>query len=187
MASTKVTIVAFDDFTDIDLFLAWDLLQRVPALETRIVAATPSIVSSTGIRIEVHGGLDEVAAADGVYVTSGKGTRTLAADAAWLGALGIDPRRQVVAAVDSGTLVLAALGLLAGKRATTYPSPDLHEALARFGVERVDEALVVEDRIATAAQCLAGVDLIRWFVTRLVGAEAADAACASVARLGPAA
>jgi len=179
----RAVIVAFDDFTDIDLFLAWDLLKRVPQLETSIVAATPSIVSSTGVRIEVHGGLDEVAGADGVYVTSGRGTRKLAEDAAWLRALGLDPPRQVIAAVDSGTLILAALGLLAGKRATTYPSPDLHERLAKLGVQRVDEALVVEDRIATAAQCLAGVDLVRWFVTQLVGGDAAEAACASVQRL----
>jgi transcriptional regulator GlxA family with amidase domain len=179
----RATIVAFDDFTDIDLFLAWDLLKRVPALDTRIVAATPSIVSSTGIRVEVHGTLAEVEAADGVYITSGRGTRALAKDGAWLGALRLDPARQVIAAVDSGTLVLAAKGLLTGKRATTYPSQDLHDALANMGVERVDEALVVEDRIATAAQCLAGVDLVRWFVTHLAGAEAAAIACASVARL----
>jgi transcriptional regulator GlxA family with amidase domain len=95
-----------------------------------------------------------------------------------------DPSRQIVAAVDSGTLVLAAKGLLTGKRATTYPSPDLHDALASLGVTVVDEHLVVEGNVATAAQCLAGVDLVAWVITRLVGAEAAEAAVASVRRLG---
>lgn len=73
----RATIVAFDDFTDIDLFLAWDLLKRVPGLETTIVAATPSILSSTGIRVEVHGTLADVESADGVYITSGRGTLSL--------------------------------------------------------------------------------------------------------------
>jgi transcriptional regulator GlxA family with amidase domain len=180
----RIALVAFDDFTDIDLHLAWDLLRRVPALDTRIVAATPRVTSSTGLGLDVHGGLDEVASADAVYVTSGRGTRALARDAAFLAALRLDPERQIIAAVDSGTLVLAAKGLLRGKRATTYPSPDLHDALAGLGVTVVPEALVVEGNIATAAQCLAGVDLVAWVVTRLVGAEAAEAAVASVRRLG---
>jgi len=179
----RVALVAFDDFTDLDLFLAWDLLKRVPALDVRLVAPTRTIRSSTGIAIEVHGGLDEIAGADGVYVTSGKGSRALVRDADAMARLAIDPTRQVVAAVDSGALVVAALGLLRGKRATTYPSPDLHEALARLGVERVDEALVVEGNVATAAQCLAGVDLVAWLITRLVGADAARRAVASVQRL----
>lgn len=176
----RVTLVAFDDFTDIDLHLAWDLLHRVRGLETRIVAATRTIRSSTGLGLEVHGTLEEVAAADGVYVTSGIGTRRLATDAAFLDRLRIDPRRQVVAAVDSGALLLAALGLLRGKRATTYPTPELEQVLRSYGVEVVDEPLVIEGNIATAAQCLAGVDLVGWLATRLVGAEAAAPAIASV-------
>jgi transcriptional regulator GlxA family with amidase domain len=180
----RVALVAFDDFTDIDLHLAWDLFSRVPDLAVRIVAAAPRIRSSTGLGLDVHGGLDEVAGADAVYITSGKGTRAAVRDPAFLTALAVDPARQIIAAVDSGAIILAALGLLRGKRATTYPSPDLHAALAGFGAIHVDEALVVEGNLATAAQCLAGVDLVAWVVTRLVGAEAAAAAVASVRRLG---
>ena len=85
-------------------------------------------------------------AADAVYVTSGKGTRRLARDAGFLAALAIDPARQIVAAVDSGALVLAAKGLLTGKRATTYPSPDLHDALAglaAFAPGEIDRDITV--------------------------------------------
>jgi transcriptional regulator GlxA family with amidase domain len=179
-----VALVAYDTFTDIDLFLAWDLLKRVPELDVQIVAPTPTITSSTGVTISVHGGLERVTGADGVYVTSGAGSRAIAKDVAVLAALGgIEPGRQIVAAVDSGVLILAALGHLRGKRATTYPAPDLHDALASYGVERCDRALVVEGDLATAAQCLAGVDLVAWFVTRPVSAEAAEASVASVRRL----
>ncbi len=176
----NVALLAFDDFTDIDLHLAWDLLNRVPGLTTRIVAATPTITSSTGLALAVHGTLDELATADAVYVTSGRGTRALARDPAYLARLAIDPTRQIVAAVDSGVLLVAALGLLRGKCATTYPAPDLDDALASFGVEVVDQALVVEGNLATAAQCLAGVELVAWLVTRLVGEGAARDVVASV-------
>ncbi len=180
----RVAIVAFDQFTDIDLVIAWDLLRRVPALDVRILAATARITSSTGLALDVHGPLAEAADADGVYIVSGAGTRALLRDSAWLGALRLDPARQVIAAVDSGAIILAALGFLRGKRATTYPADDLHATLASFGVERVDRALVVEGNIATAAQCLAGVDLVGWLVTRLTGAADAEAAIASVRPLG---
>lgn len=176
----RVALVAFDDFTDIDLHLAWDLLNRVRGLETRIVAATPKIRSSTGLGLEVHGALEEVSRADGVYVTSGIGTRRLATDAAFLGRLRIDPQQQVIAAVDSGVLLVAALGLLRGKRGTTYPTPELEQAVRAHGVEVVDQPLVVEGNIATAAQCLAGVELVGWFASRLVGADAVKPAIASV-------
>lgn len=177
----RIALVAFDDFTDVDLFLAWDLFRRVPELDTRIVAAAPRIRSSTGITIAVHGSLDEIVGADGVYVTSGLGTRAIARDRDRLrGFARIDPARQVVAAVDSGALILAALGLLEGKRATTYPAEDLHAALAACGARVVNEALVVEGNLATAARCLAGVELVGWMIDKLIGAEAAERAVASV-------
>jgi GNAT superfamily N-acetyltransferase/putative intracellular protease/amidase len=181
----RVSLVAFDRFTDVDLFLAWDLLSRVPEIEVRIAAVSPRIRSSTGIEIAAHDDLGAIGAVDGVYVSSGMGSRAFVQDARAMAALrAIDPARQVVAAVDSGVLVLAALGLLDGKRATTYPAADLHEAIAGHGACLVDEALVVEGNVATAAQCLAGVDLVAWFVSRLVGVEAAAAAVDSVRRLG---
>ena len=180
----RIALVAFDSFTDIDLHLAWDLFRRVPDLDTRIVAAAPRVTSSTGLAVEVHGGLDEVGTADAVYVTSGRGSRAVAKDPAWLAALRLDPARQIIAAIDSGALILAAAGLLRGKRATTYPSPDLHDALTGLGVEVVNEHLVVEGNVATAAQCLAGVDLAAWVIERLRGPAAAEAAVAAIRPLG---
>jgi transcriptional regulator GlxA family with amidase domain len=69
----------------------------------------------------------------------------------------------------SGSLILGALGLLDKKRATTYPTAV--EALRALGVEVVDEPFVCEGRVATAAACLAGIDLAGWAIESLLGAD----------------
>ena len=45
----KIALVAYDHFTDIDLFLAWDLLNRVRTTHwsVRIVADQEFVTSST--------------------------------------------------------------------------------------------------------------------------------------------
>jgi hypothetical protein len=47
----KISIVIFDEFTDIDLFLMWDLLNRVriPDWEVRIVGDKSHHISTTGL------------------------------------------------------------------------------------------------------------------------------------------
>ncbi len=149
----QIVLVAFDRFTDIDLFLAWDLFGRLPAetCRTRIVAASSKITSSTGITIEPHGRIAETRDADAVYFCSGQGTR--------------------------------ALGHLRGRRATTYPSPDLQERLRAAGATAVEENLVIEGNVANAAQCLAGVDLVRWVMTRLFGVDVANGTIATAEAL----
>lgn len=177
----RIAIVGFDRFTDIDLFLAWDLFSRVqvPGWKVEIVALTEQITSSTGIAITRHATLDTASSADAVYFASGDGSRDLAASPALRESLRLDPARQVLAAVDSGTLLLATLGHLRGMRATTYPGDELRDLITPHGVEVVQEALVTEGNIGTAAQCLAGVDLIHWVIARLVGEAEADRAIAT--------
>jgi transcriptional regulator GlxA family with amidase domain len=181
----SVALVAFDRFTDIDLFLAWDLFSRVeiPGWRVQIVAPTARITSSTGLTIDRHAPLSAANEADAVYFVSGRGARALADDPAFVETLQLDESRQILAAVDSGAILLARLGHLRGRKATTYPTPDLHERLMAEGVEVVDQALVIEGNVATAAQCLAGVDLARWMIMRLTDVATADRVIASVAPL----
>lgn len=181
----SVALVAFDRFTDIDLFLAWDLFSRVniEGWRVQIVAPTARITSSTGLTIDRHAPLAAANEADAVYFASGMGARALADDPAFAQTVKLDESRQILAAVDSGAILLAKLGHLRGRKATTYPTPDLHERLIALGASVVDQPLVVEGNVATAAQCLAGVDLARWMITRLSDVATADRVIASVARL----
>src|SRR4051812_45590168 len=109
----RITIVAFDDYTDIDLILMWDLLQRVrrPGWSVRILGDAPEHRSMTGLSTTVHGPLSEANAAHAVLFTSGKGNRPKLSDRAWLGQFRLNPERQLIGSICSGALILAALGL----------------------------------------------------------------------------
>jgi transcriptional regulator GlxA family with amidase domain len=186
----KIAMVAYEGFTDVDLFLPWDLFYRVKdptyarhqgPWDVRICADASRIASYSGLRIDRHEPLVWAAAADAVFVVSGPGCRSKIRDPAFLGALRLDPARQMIAAIDSGVLILAALGLLEGRSATTYPS--VFAELEAMGVETERRPLVIHGNVATGGGCLATQDLVAWIVERLVGPEAAKAVVDSVAKV----
>lgn len=127
----RVAVLAYDGFTDVDLFLPWDFLWRVKvpyganyagAWEPRICADKAIITSDSGVETRPTGTIADVAAADGVFIVNGDGSREKLADQNYLSQIRLDPARQRIAAIDSGVLILAALGLLDGLSATTYPT-----------------------------------------------------------------
>lgn len=170
----KVAIVIFDNFTDIDLWLMWDLLNRVRAdnWSVKIVGERNEHVSVTGVRTATHGGIDEANNADAVLFVSGPGTRDRILDQNWLAKFDLDPERQLIGSICSGSLLLAKLGLLEGKTATTYPTSK--PVLESLGVEVIEKPIVVHGNVATAGGCLAQQYLIGWVVENLAGKDWSD-------------
>ncbi len=167
----KTSIVIFDNFTDIDLWLMWDLLNRVRVDDwsVRILGERETHVSVTGMNTATHGRLDEVSDSDAVLIVSGPGTRDRILDDEWLAKLNLDPSRQMIGSICSGSLILAKLGLLTGKKATTYPtSKPLLESL---GVEVIEKPFVSHGSVATAGGCLAQQYLIGWVVEKLANKD----------------
>jgi len=168
---SKIAIVIFDKFTDIDLFLMWDLLNRVrvDGWEVRILGEKEVHLSATNIEIKTHGGIEEANDADAVLFVSGQGTRDRIADENWLAKFKLNPERQFVGSICSGSLILARLGLLEGKTATTYPTSKA--VLESFGVEVVEKPFVAHGNVATAGGCLAQQYLIGWVIENLADAD----------------
>jgi putative intracellular protease/amidase len=164
---SKVAIVIFDNFTDIDLWLMWDLLNRVRVEDwsVKIVGERDRHVSVTGIETATQGGIDNANEADAVMFVSGPGTRDRILDESWLARFDLDPDRQLIGSICSGSLILAKLGLLNGKTATTYPTSKT--VLESLGVEVVERPFVVHGNVATAGGCLAQQYLIGWVVKNL--------------------
>jgi transcriptional regulator GlxA family with amidase domain len=182
----KVSIVTFDDFTDLDLFILWDLLNRVeaPGWQVKFLGDKESHVSSTGVEIRMHAPLAEANTSDAVLFCSGKGTRKKIRDKAFLEAFTLDETRQLLGAIDSGALLLGALGFLKGRKATSYPSAEIKESLEGMGAEVVWDSFIRDGNVATAAQCLAGQYLAGWVIENLAGLEQREKALKSVAPLG---
>lgn len=167
----KIAIVIFDKFTDIDLFLMWDLLNRVRVAgwEVKILGARDVHLSATNIEIKTHGRIEEANDADAVLFVSGQGTRDKIIDENWLAKFNLNAEKQFIGSICSGSLILAKLGLLQGKTATTYPTSKA--VLESFGVEIVEKPFVAHGRIATAGGCLAQQYLIGWVIENLADAD----------------
>jgi transcriptional regulator GlxA family with amidase domain len=180
----RIDIVAFDEFTDIDVVLPWDLLHRVrePGWDIRIVGTEPAHHSATGLPLPTHGSIDELSDANVVLFASGMGTRRLIKDPAYLSRLKLDPATQMIGSMCSGALILAALGLLHDIEATTYPTAAAE--LRTYGVTVVEKAFTSTGNIATAAGCLSAQDLCGWVVERHLGTARRDAMLLGIQPVG---
>ncbi len=183
----KATIVTFDKFTDIDIFLAWDLLNRVKfrdrEFQVKIVGTEKIHRSVCGLDLSTHGFIEECNDADLVFFGSGPGTRNIIKDASYLERFQLNPEKQIICSMCSGVLIIASLGHLKGLSATTYPTA--FEELRNLGVEVLeDKHLVTQGNIGTAAGCLAAVDLIGWALEKLYDEKVKEDVIASVLPIG---
>jgi transcriptional regulator GlxA family with amidase domain len=184
MAAMHIAILTFDAFNELDSLVALGILNRikVPGWRVSIASPTARVRSMNGVVLEAQASLREACEADAVIVGSGMRTRELAADAALMAQLQLDPRRQLLAAQCSGTLVLAKLGLLDGVPACTdlTTKPWVEEA----GVAVLNQPFLAKGNVATAGGCLASQYLAAWVIARLQGVEAARGAMHYVAPVG---
>ena len=183
----KAVIVAFDRFTDVDVFLPWDLLNRVrfrdKDFSVRIVGPSTTHRSVCGLELPMHADLEECNFADLVYFSSGPGTREFIKNDALLKRFRLDPGNQIICSMCSGALILAALGILKGISATTYPTAV--EELRGFGIEvETAKHLVTHGNIGTAAGCLAAVDLMGWAIEKMYDPKVRQDVIASVLPVG---
>jgi putative intracellular protease/amidase len=181
---SKIAIVIFDKFTDLDLWLMWDLLGRVRIAdwEVRILGEKDVHLSATNIEVKTSGRIEEANDADAVLFVSGQGTRDRIADENWLAKFNLDTEKQFIGSICSGSLILAKLGLLEGKTATTYPTSKA--VLESFGVEVVEKPFIAHGKIATAGGCLAQQYLIGWVIENLVDKDWADLVVKAIQPVG---
>ena len=176
---TKVGIVIFDNFTDIDAIMHWDLLNRVRLnfgvsdFEVKLLGTESFHLSSSGLRIPTSGSINEISELEAVVLASGWGTRSLIEDRNYLERLSsmLNSSTQLLAAQCSGSLLLGATGLLDGVKVTAY-SPIL-ELLETYRAIPINKSFVIDNRVATASSCLAAPQLSNWLIENLVGQEIA--------------
>ena len=179
-----IAILTFEGYNELDSLIALGVLNRVklPGWRVSIACPTPRVRSMNGVVIESMATLDEACAADAVIIGSGMQTREVVADPALMARLRLDPSRQLLAAQCSGTLVLAALGLLDGVPACTdlTTKPWVQAA----GVDVLNQPFFAKGDVATAGGCLASQYLAAWVIARLVGVDVAADALHYVAPVG---
>jgi transcriptional regulator GlxA family with amidase domain len=78
---------------------------------------------------------------------------------------------EVIGSVCTGSLILAAAGLLEGRKATTHWTAS--KQLERLGAHYLPERWVEDGRVITSAGVSAGIDMALHLVGRLAGDEVA--------------
>lgn len=175
----QIAIPLFPQFTALDGIGPYEVLQRVPGFDVTFVGHRRGEVRSDNgmLGIVVDATFDELPRPDVIVFPGGVGTRPLARDEQvlqWVRTAHATTR--FTTSVCTGSIVLAAAGLLRGLTATTHWS--VMRELEAFGAIAVAERVVehAELRLVTAAGVSSGIDMALRLLELLADRTAAEAA-----------
>jgi putative intracellular protease/amidase len=172
---TQIAIVTYPGFTALDFIGPYEVLRWLPNAEVRFVWHEPGpVTADSGVLVigATHSFV-ETPSPDVVLVPGGMTTVEHARDEALLDWVRQAHRSAAwTASVCSGSIILAAAGLLNGKRATSHwMALPLLKTLGAIAVS--DERVVHEGEIVTSAGVSAGIDLALWLAGRIGGDDRA--------------
>ena len=167
----QIAIVLYPGFTALDFIGPYEVLRWLPDAEVRFVWHEPGpITADSGVLIvaATHS-FAETPSPDVILVPGGFSTMEHARDETLLDWVRNAHKTATwTASVCSGSIILAASGLLDGKRATSHWAA--LAALKALGVKLVgDERIVHEGDIVTCAGVSAGIDLGLWLAGQIGG------------------
>lgn len=161
MAETrKLAILLFDRITALDAVGPYEVLSRLPEIETCFVAKEkgPIRTDNRSLGLIADYTLDEVPDPYILLIPGGFGVAEVMNDEATLDWIRkAHETSKWTTSVCTGSLILAATGLLKGLKATGHwATLELFEG---YGVEACKKRIVREGKIVTAAGVSAGIDM----------------------------
>jgi len=179
---TVIGVALFDGAEELDWAGPWEVLaawaQQWPDDGVRVFTlarAASEVTCAKGLRVLPDETWETAPPLDVLVYPGGRGTRAELRDEAVLDWVrGVSRSGAVVASVCTGSLVLAAAGLLDGKPATTHwQSLELLPTLGKDIEVRPDDRFVDNGQVITAAGVSAGIDMALHLVARLHSPERA--------------
>ena len=172
----QIAYLLYDRFTALDVIGPHDVLNSVPGNESIFVAeqAGPVRNESDTLSLVADATLDEVQSPDIVVVPGGFGNRILLEHEPlhdWI--RGVHETTTWTTSVCTGSLLLAAAGLLNGVPATTHWLA--LDELGQLGATPVTDRVVFDGKYLTAAGVSSGIDMALRLVQKINGDEVAQA------------
>ena len=172
----NIAILLYDRLTALDAIGPYEVLSRLPGASVTFVAAEAGAIRTDNgmLTLLAERSIDEGERPEIVLVPGGPGEV-----AARAGGTALDWLRKVhetstwTTSVCTGSLVLGAAGLLAGKRATSHWLA--LDALREMGAVPVSERVVFDGKIVTAAGVSAGIDMALTLAAKVAGDAVAQA------------
>ncbi|MEU6915176.1 DJ-1/PfpI family protein [Streptomyces olindensis] len=171
----QIAIVLYDRFTALDAVGPYETLGRIPGAETVFVAERPGPVrnDSGNLALTADRALEDVPNPDIIVVPGGPGPLPLASAGPLLTWLrGADVTSTWTTSVCTGSLLLAAAGLLRGRRATSHWLA--LDELERHGAVSTGERVVTDGKYVTAAGVSSGIDMGLTLLGRIAGDDHAQ-------------
>ncbi|MEW1775207.1 DJ-1/PfpI family protein [Streptomyces sp. NPDC086777] len=172
----QIAIALYDRFTALDAVGPYETLGRIPDSEIVFVAeqAGPVRTDNGQLALTAAKTFAEVPRPDVVVVPGGPGQTAQMTNAALLGWIrAADATSTWTTSVCTGSLLLAAAGLLAGRRATSHWLA--LDELRGFGAAPTGERVVFDGKYVTAAGVSAGIDMGLTLIGRISGDAVAQA------------
>lgn len=172
----QVAIPLFDRFTAQDAIGPYQVLSAIPGANVRFTGAEPGPVRTDNrmLTVLVEERWEDLPDPDVFVIPGGIGTRALLRNERILDWVrGAHASSQWTASVCTGSLVLAAAGVLDGVDATTNWLE--YELLRELGARPVAERVVERGKIVTGAGVTAGLDMALLLTARIAGPEVAQA------------
>ncbi|GGT05927.1 glutamine amidotransferase [Streptomyces kurssanovii] len=173
---TQIAVLLFDRFTSLDAVGPYEMLCRLPDADVVFVAERKGPVTNDRDQLSLvaTSTFDEVTAPDIVLVPGGPGQDAQMGNQTlldWLRA--VDDTSTWTTSVCTGSLLLAAAGLLKGREATSHWLA--LDQLERLGARPTGRRVVTDGKYVTAAGVSSGIDMGLTLVGRLAGDEHARA------------
>jgi transcriptional regulator GlxA family with amidase domain len=178
MTLQRFGILLFPGVEELDFVGPWEMLRMWSLYadgppECLLVAQTMAPVEcAKGMQVLPHADFGSCPPLDALLVPGGKGTRDLVGNTAVLDFVRTQAAgAQAMLSVCTGSFVLQAAGLLAGRSATTYWS--MLPALRELGVPVEEQRFVHDGAVWTSAGVSAGTDMMLAYIAHVAGDDTA--------------
>lgn len=173
----QIAVFVYDHMTALDAVGPYEILSRLPGAETVVVGQErgPVRCDTRSLALVADASLDEVSSPDVLVVPGWSGSRQEALLRPgpvqdWLRA--VDERTTWTTSACTGAIVLAAAGILAGRRATTHWLAV--DWLGELGAVPADGRVVRDGKYVTAAGVSAGIDMALTLAAVIAGERTAQ-------------
>jgi putative intracellular protease/amidase len=171
----NIAIPIFDRLTALDAVGPYEVLSRLPGATVHFIAEEPGPkrTETEMLALTADRALDELPEPEVIVVPGGFGTRALMTDETMLEWVRhAHAHSEWTTSVCTGSLVLAAAGILDGLEATTHWM--LLDALREYGATPVARRVVEQGKVITAAGVSAGIDMALTVAAYIAGVELAQ-------------
>ena len=172
----RIAIPLYDRFTALDAVGPYEVLSRLPGATVHFVADEPGMKrTETGmLGLSADLALEELPDPEIVVVPGGYGTRALLDDEQFVGWVRrAHETSEWTTSVCTGSLVLAAAGILDGLEATTHWLE--YDLLESLGARPTARRVVEQGKVITAAGVSSGIDMALVLAAHVAGDDVAKA------------